>query len=1025
MKLYFRPVIATALFFAALIAVSAVFAAGGPTPIGNFGPTGIEISILPDQTLKVLKVQKGSPADGKISKGEIIIEINGRTPVSEDKAAEQVFGEFKQLASFITKAEATDGMLRFQIKPGEDGEAREAAVKIPALGAYSETWPLDCEKTAKIIRANADYIASVAGETGEGLTQHNLYNGFAILMLLSTGNEKDLDVVRKIYATRMAEFTTDEIGSHNWHNGIQGIAVCEYYLRTGDESVMPLINAICESIRKYQVHGGWSHWAKGINPQYTAGGLMNAAGIQNLTTLLLAEQCGADVDPKALDAALRFFYRFVGHANVPYGDHRPEGGFGSNNGKTEMLALAMNVAAQAENGEVYAMARDKSAHTALYDYHAILRGHTGGNGAKWHGIAAALMAEKKPDLYRNQLENKKWFFELSRRYNGAMGACGTGRYDKESYGYATGLTLTAPRKTLQITGAPAAPYARSFRLPARPWGRRADLKFFNIDGGPAYRGPKDAPHIERNKIAEAGKRALRRFASHPEHAHREDVANAIREKELYGLIEELLASDDPLARHTACMAINDFQPWRLRFAKGTRSQASIDPEHFTPAMFESLMDIISDPTSALWSVDQALAAVAVASPKQVKSRLDDIVPWLEHPEWLLNESATLALTPAMKDEEALDIILPTLIDSMATSVHVKGRGVMGWALKNATADAAEKIRDRVARAHAEIFERLVAVEDPEPGVDLSGITSVGLEQQLGGILRDEKWHIRDDPEAILKGARLCVERIDEFRGRELNRVIALLIKASDQLEDAEKKKLGAILVKHFRPLVVGDDPAALMEKMKAGKGRNQMNKLLAIDRMAGLPGGWQLLGSTPAGKQTWWHTSFEPESKPRKEEKNRYRQIDLPDHLTGWYKPEYDPAKHDWTREQEMTVYGVTPKAYGVSREWFAKYLPEAGEVVFVRKTFEIDDLDFEMMRLTVYSRQGYDVYLNGHKIVNNSARSRNWVGRQRYFNDKMKQHLKVGRNVIAVRSFLQYFRGRGGGVDVFVEKLEKLPSVE
>lgn len=174
----------------------------------------------------------------------------------------------------------------------------------------------------------------------------------------------------------------------------------------------------------------------------------------------------------------------------------------------------------------------------------------------------------------------------------------------------------------------------------------------------------------------------------------------------------------------------------------------------------------------------------------------------------------------------------------------------------------------------------------------------------------------------------------------------------------------------------------------------------------------------------WWHTSYEPEEKPGDGEYNRYREVALPENLADWYKPDYDPAENGWKREQAVTVEGVTPKGYGVSREWFAQYLPEAGEVVFVRKTFDLKDLDFEMMRLTVYSRQGYDVYLNGQRIAANKGRSKTWQAQQNYFNDNMKRHLKPGTNVIAARGFLQYFRGRGGGIDIFVERLDQLPPV-
>jgi hypothetical protein len=72
---------------------------------------------------------------------------------------------------------------------------------------------------------------------------------------------------------------------------------------------------------------------------------MNPAGAQVLTTLLLGKECGVNVDEQTLLGALRFFYRFAGHGTVAYGDHRGEGGLGSN-GKDGMIAAAMQIAAR-------------------------------------------------------------------------------------------------------------------------------------------------------------------------------------------------------------------------------------------------------------------------------------------------------------------------------------------------------------------------------------------------------------------------------------------------------------------------------------------------------------------------------------------------------------------------------------------------------------------------------------------------------------------------------------------------------
>ena len=77
--------------------------------------------------------------------------------------------------------------------------------------------------------------------------------------------------------------------------------------------------------------------------------LLNAAGLHAATFLLLAKECGVDVDEHTLQSSLRHVYRFAGHGNVAYGDHLPEGGF-AGNGKTEGLAFTMQAAGPRSDG---------------------------------------------------------------------------------------------------------------------------------------------------------------------------------------------------------------------------------------------------------------------------------------------------------------------------------------------------------------------------------------------------------------------------------------------------------------------------------------------------------------------------------------------------------------------------------------------------------------------------------------------------------------------------------------------------
>ena len=89
------------------------------------------------------------------------------------------------------------------------------------------------------------------------------------------------------------------------------------------------------------------------------------------------------VDEQTLLGSLRFFYRFVGHGTVPYGDHRGEGGLGSN-GKDGMIAAAMQIAAGASgDATAYQKASKYLALSTIESYASMICGHAdNGRGDK-------------------------------------------------------------------------------------------------------------------------------------------------------------------------------------------------------------------------------------------------------------------------------------------------------------------------------------------------------------------------------------------------------------------------------------------------------------------------------------------------------------------------------------------------------------------------------------------------------------------------------------------------------------------
>ena len=324
--------------------------------IERFGPVGLGIDLIqPAFVMRISKVEEDSPAaaTGQLKPRQIIESINHQVLADIDPRI--------QLGKILEAAEATDGVISLKIK----GIHQSVVIRIPVLGAYSSTWPLECEKSNRIVRQVADYLAQPDANQGVA--------GIGMLFLLSTGEDKDLVPVR-----RWARSVANKPSTYPWYLGYGGIPLCEYYLRTGDEEVLSGIQKWVDNAVKTQYLDGWIGRG-GVSPTY-GNGHLNAAGTSVVTFFLLAKECGADVPDHALQGALVHFFRYAGRGGNPYGDHRTEAGF-VDNGKNGLLAFAMAAAAAlTPNGEksVYASARDVCAMQSFYTTSFMLHGHTGG-----------------------------------------------------------------------------------------------------------------------------------------------------------------------------------------------------------------------------------------------------------------------------------------------------------------------------------------------------------------------------------------------------------------------------------------------------------------------------------------------------------------------------------------------------------------------------------------------------------------------------------------------------------------------
>lgn len=676
--------------------------------INRFGPVGIGIDLVqPAFTMKVRNVEPGSPAEmtGSIKKGQIIDTINGQKLTKIDPRI--------QLGDIIYNVQATDGKVTLVVRDTVDAPAKTVVVNIPVLGPYSPTWPLDCEKSNKIVSDLADYLR----QKEEIALSHDA--GPSLLFMVSTGEAKDLEVARRWVKHFHDDYKDKkQISAQNWTVGYMGIALCEYYLRTGDDKAIHVINLLADKARWDMYNDGWAHGTYRGNRDrrtaemafpYMGGGHINACGVHVVTFLLMAKECGAVVDEHTLQRSFGHFFRYACRGNVPYGDQVCEQSF-VDNGKTGGLAFTMAAAeslSRSGPGSNFAKARDNSAVKGFYSTSWMNIGHTGGGvGEIWRSASMGMMIDKTPKKYREFMDNRRWFYELSRRFDGSIGVIGGGnRYDKhDSWGVMMGLSYTMPRKTLRLSGAPRTKYSKRYDLPQRPWGNAADDAFYSntpaaLPTGklPDISGETFVTHSSRAIFAQMAPKdvddqVLIQFAHHPDHGIRRGAANFINVHRRYHLIAELLTSKDPRVRHAGTMVM--YCVFKRRPMKGE------DISHEVAGM---LSKMIKDENESVWVQINAMKALALTKPEWISPCVDRLLQLAKAECWWTAEASMAPLARIAMDPKLAPKILPVVADVMTGDTHIsrsRACGKVFASLKGASPEVQQLAIKSLASAYA-------------------------------------------------------------------------------------------------------------------------------------------------------------------------------------------------------------------------------------------------------------------------------------------------------------------------------------
>ena len=406
----------------------------------NLGPTGARgwmwgMSLRTDCARQILitKVDAGSPAEGVLDIGDVILGVGG-TPFDSD--ARIAFGRA------ITKAEkaANEGELR--LLRWRSGKTETVMLQLKVMGSYAPLAPMDCAKSRKILDDACDYIAGK--NIGAGIPGY-----VNALGLLASGDEKHLPMVQT-FARKLD--VKDAYGMSSWNMGYMNIFLSEYYLLTGDKTVLPKITHMALYLAKGQsLVGTWGHG--NVLPSGVLGGYgaMCNPSLVCAISLKLNQRCG--VDEPVVEQAIRrseiFFSSFVDKGNIPYGDHSPRDVHDSN-GRCSLAVIFFDLL---DHPDAYRF----FARMTVASYGEREEGHTGNYWGMLWGPLGAMRAG--PEAAAAFIKEQEWFFELERRWDGGFtyqGGANMSGSEHTTPGWDTTgarvLMYAMALKQLQVTG---------------------------------------------------------------------------------------------------------------------------------------------------------------------------------------------------------------------------------------------------------------------------------------------------------------------------------------------------------------------------------------------------------------------------------------------------------------------------------------------------------------------------------------------------------------------------------------------
>jgi hypothetical protein len=401
---------------------------GGP---GNGGDTAGARQIV------ITKVDPKGPSK-YLAKGDVIIGVKKSKFESDARIA---------FARAIEAAESSNGKLQLEVF--RSGKKRTVPIRLPTLPAFAETAPFDCRKSKMILDAGCKAIQR------RGLGRPSIPSHINALTLLASGDRSYQKNLADFARSTVSKPLKSDMGLPCWSFSFTNIFLCEYYLASGDRSVLKEIERLTDHLVRGQGPlGTWGHsFSNPTRDRLIGYGAVNAVGIPCAISLVLAKECGAKVDglDESIDLSASFFRRHVNLGGIPYGDGPPNLKYGhDDNGKNSAAAIFFSLLDDEDATRYYTR-------TAIAAFGSDReQGHTGNFFNMLWSLPAVSLAG--PDASGLWIKEFGWYYDLARDdqlrfpYQGYPKERQGSAYAKWNCPGAYLLHFAAPLKKLRITG---------------------------------------------------------------------------------------------------------------------------------------------------------------------------------------------------------------------------------------------------------------------------------------------------------------------------------------------------------------------------------------------------------------------------------------------------------------------------------------------------------------------------------------------------------------------------------------------